>query len=172
TQGSGGGLEGSRLLPGHEYSRRPRQAGLSGSRNRGRKAEAAAADLVTSSWEWPSCDGGGGVGAPPACDFRKDAKCDRETSALLTRGFPVPAVADPTRVGQTAPARGHSLPFRSADHAAQDSNRERISVPEVSQFSQQRLTSIGHYESAWRTENTGSSPAWPASSVVQQDRTT
>ena len=86
--------------------------------------------------------------------------------ALLARGFPVPAVADPTRVGQTAPARGHSLPFRSADHAAQDSNHERISVPEVSQFSQQRLTSIGHYESAWRTENTGSNLAGDISSQV------
>jgi hypothetical protein len=29
----------------------------------------------------------------------------------------------------------------------------------VSQFSQQRLAFIGHYESAWRTENTGSNPA-------------
>src|SRR5258705_12590005 len=27
-------------------------------------------------------------GAPPACGFRKDAKRDRETSALLARGFP------------------------------------------------------------------------------------
>jgi len=43
-------------------------------------------------------------------------------------------------------------------HAGQDSNHERISVPKVSQFSQQRLTFIGHYESAWRTENTGSNP--------------
>src|SRR5207245_7288735 len=58
------------------------------------------------------------------------------------------------------------LPFRSADHAAQDSNHERISVPEVSQFSQQRLTSIGHYESAWRTENTDSNPAGDTSSQV------
>src|SRR5207302_1741181 len=59
---------------------------------------------------------------------------------------------------QDASEPAHSLPFRSADHAAQDSNLDPISVPAVSQFSQQRLTSIGHYESAWRTENTGSNP--------------
>ena len=63
------------------------------------KGEAADADLVTSSWECRSCDGGVGAGAPPACDFRKDAKCDRKTSALLARGFAVPAVADLTKGG-------------------------------------------------------------------------
>jgi hypothetical protein len=93
----------SRPLPGHECSRRTRQAGLSGSRRRGRKAEGAAADLVTSSWEYRSCDGGGGAGAPPACGFRKDAKPDRKTSALLARGFPLPAVADPPRSGRRRP---------------------------------------------------------------------
>ena len=45
-----------------------------------------------------SCDGGGGAGVPPACGFRKDAKRDRKTSTLLARGFPLPAVADPTKV--------------------------------------------------------------------------
>jgi hypothetical protein len=30
-----------------------------------------------------SCDGGGGAVALPACGFRKDAKRDRKTSALL-----------------------------------------------------------------------------------------
>ena len=35
----------------------------------------------------------------PACGFRKDAKRDRKTSTLLARGFPLPAVADPTKVG-------------------------------------------------------------------------
>src|SRR2546422_6064649 len=59
------GCSRSRLLPGHECSRRPRQAGLSGSRRRGRTAEAAAADLVTSSWECRSCDGGGGAAFRP-----------------------------------------------------------------------------------------------------------
>ena len=63
------------------------------------KGGAAAADLVTSSWECRSCDAGGGAGAPPACGFRKDAKRDRKTSALLARGFPLPAVADPTKAG-------------------------------------------------------------------------
>jgi hypothetical protein len=78
---------------------RPWQAGLSGPRRRDRKTEAAAADLVTSSWECRTCDGDGGAGAPPACGFRKDAKPDRKTSALLARGFPLPAVAEPTKVG-------------------------------------------------------------------------
>jgi len=39
-----------------------------------------------------------------------------------------------------------------------DVNHERISVPSVLALSQQHLTSFKHYESAWRTENTGFSP--------------
>jgi len=37
-------------------------------------------------------------------------------------------------------------------------NHKRISVPGASTFSQQRTTSFDHYESAWRTSNTGSNP--------------
>jgi hypothetical protein len=37
-----------------------------------------------------------------------------------------------------------------------DVNHERISVPRVLALSQQHLTSFKHYESAWRTANTGS----------------
>ena len=64
------GYSPSRLLPGHECSRLPRQARLSGSRRPGRKAEAAAADLVTSPWECRSCDGGGGAHRPRAVSAR------------------------------------------------------------------------------------------------------
>src|SRR6266508_5799646 len=39
-----------------------------------------------------------------------------------------------------------------------DVNHERISVPEVRALSQQLRTSFNHYESAWRTANTGLNP--------------
>src|SRR5207253_9429404 len=39
-----------------------------------------------------------------------------------------------------------------------DANHKRISVLGASTFSQQRPTSFNHYESAWRTVNTGSNP--------------
>ena len=39
-----------------------------------------------------------------------------------------------------------------------DINHERISVPRVRVLSQQLRTSFNHYESAWRSENTGSNP--------------
>jgi hypothetical protein len=39
-----------------------------------------------------------------------------------------------------------------------DVNHERISVPRVLALSQQHLTSVEHYESAWQTINTGFSP--------------
>ena len=44
-------------------------------------------------------------------------------------------------------------------------NDERISIPDVTVFSQQPLTSFDHYESAWRTENTGLNAAWTISRV-------
>jgi hypothetical protein len=58
--------------------------------------------------------------------------------------------------------------FRTAG----DVNHGRISVPGVRALSQQRLTSFDHYESAWRTENTGSSPALlrPVSESVRTRR--
>jgi hypothetical protein len=39
-----------------------------------------------------------------------------------------------------------------------DVNHEHVSVPGVQALSKQHLTSFTHYESAWRTENTGSNP--------------
>ena len=38
-------------------------------------------------------------------------------------------------------------------------NHERISVPGVRALSEQPLSSVKCYESAWRTANTGSTPA-------------
>src|SRR5207253_3949199 len=80
-------------------------------------------------------------------------------------GFPVES--------QTSELWSQLTRTRETQNGAGDANHERISVPEVSQSSQQRLTSIGHYESAWRTVNTGSNPVGPPrrkSPVVATER--
>src|SRR5258708_40138510 len=47
---------------------------------------------------------------------------------------------------------------RAIQNGEGDVNHERVSIPGVQAFSQQRLTSFDQYESAWRTANTGSNP--------------
>src|SRR5438876_10381711 len=46
-----------------------------------------------------------------------------------------------------------------------DANHKRILISGVVEFSQQHLTSCDHYESAWRTVNTGSNPVGATSRI-------
>ena len=112
-----------------------------------------------------------------ACGFRslagvrmgacKWSRALATTEGMPTRGPPGMSVRFP--VSQEIPARAPSLfPNLSAlvwlmrtrgfQKRRRDVNHERILVPGVQALSQQGLTSFNHYESAWRTENTGSNP--------------
>ena len=83
---------------------------------------------------------------PGRREWRSDSQFPRKSSL----GFPA-----------------HSQPFnfwsqamrtRGIQDGERDVNHYRVSVPGMRALSQQRRTSFNHYESAWRTANTGSNP--------------
>ena len=73
-------------------------------------------------------------------------------------GFPVASQAS-----QLVSAHGNTVELGRRG----DANHERISVRGGSEFSQQRLTSFYHYESAWRTANTGSNPVGATTELAE-----
>src|SRR5437899_426396 len=105
---------------------------------------------VTRTWNSRGAEVAVGTSRPPATTERMPTARAAENvgpTRRFSRRCPLGFLA-PFQTSQLMRTRG-------IQDGGGEANHERISVPGVVVFSQLRLTSCTHCESAWRTENTG-----------------